>query len=315
MRVVFMGTPAFVLPVLDVLRSMAGLEVVGVVCPPDRARGRGRLPEPPPVKGYALECGIPVFQPASFRSEAARAELAAFAPDVVVVAAYGRLLPREVLDLPRHGCLNLHPSLLPSHRGPTPVPTAILEADTRTGVSLMLLDEGMDTGPVIARAEVTLHGRETSEGLTGELFHLGAGLLQANLGSWVRRELIAEVQDDSQATVTRKLEREDGLADWEQPAEVLDRRRRAYSPWPGLYTRWDGKVVKLLDTYPLPGLPREIVYPGQVVSAPLEDATPLAIATAEGLLGVYRLQMEGRRAVSAKEFLSGFPGIIGATFC
>ena len=310
-----MGTPAFVLPVLDVLCSMAGLEMVGVVCPPDRARGRGRLAEPPPVKGYALDCGIPVIQPDSFRSGAARAELAALAPDVVVVAAYGKLLPREVLDLPRHGCLNLHPSLLPCHRGPTPVPAAILEADTRTGVSLMLLDEGMDTGPVIARSEVTLHGRETSEGLTGELFPLGAGLLQANLGSWLRGELTAESQDESLATVTRKLEREDGLADWEQPAEVLDRRRRAYTPWPGLYTRWEGKVVKLLDTYPLPGLTRGVYHPGQVVSTPLEDATPLAIATAEGLLGVYRLQMEGRRTVSAKEFLSGFPRIIGATFC
>ena len=313
MRVVFMGTPAFVLPVLDALCSMPGFEVAGVVCPPDRARGRGRQPEPPPVKGYALQRGIPVIQPASFRTEAARAELAALAPEVAVVAAYGKLLPREVLELPSHGCLNLHPSLLPRHRGPTPVPAAVLEGDARTGVSLMLLDEGMDTGPVIAQTEIELHGRETSEELTGELFLLGGKLLEANLGPWARGELTASPQDDSLATVTRMLEREDGLADWNQSADILDRRRRAFTPWPGLYTHWDGKVVKLLDTMPLPGLPGEFAPPGQVVSSLGEDAAPLAVATGAGLLGVYKLQLEGRRAVSGREFLSGFPGFMGAT--
>ena len=171
-----MGTPSSVTPVLRRLYEMPDVDVVAAVTPPDRPRGRGRQPEPPPVKEAALHLDIPVLQPPGLRNETAQAELAALNPDVIVVAAYGRLLPPPVLELPPHGCLNLHPSLLPRHRGPSPVATAILEGDAITGVSLMLLDEGMDTGPVIARAEVTLEGDETAGALTDRLFDLGGAL-------------------------------------------------------------------------------------------------------------------------------------------
>ena len=303
-----MGTPQFVTPALHILHNMAIADVVAVVTPPDRPRGRGRLPEPPVVKEAARNLGIPVLQPASLRPELVRAELAELKPGVIVVAAYGRLLPPPVLALPPHGCLNIHPSLLPRHRGPSPVAAAILEGDEVTGVSLMLLDAGMDTGPVIARREHPV-GRETAGDLTEVLFQLGAELLEEKLEPWTKGELQAQPQDDASATVTRKLERADGLADWRLPALTLERQFRAYFPWPGLYTEWQGKALKLLEVTSLPdGDGGE--EPGRVVS--VSRAAPAAVVTGGGLLGMVRVQLEGRRAVSADEFLRGYPDFIGA---
>ena len=209
---------------------------------------------------------------------------------------------------PPHGCLNLHPSLLPWYRGPSPVPSTILGGDSLTGVTLMLLDEGMDTGPIIAQAEYTLSGEETAETLMGALFARGSDLLMENLDPWVSGGLQLCPQDEARATVTRKLEREDGRADWMLSAIELSTRRRAYTPWPGLYTHWDGKVVKLLDVV---ALPREIAQeagPGTVCVTGQVDL-PLAVVTGDGLLGLKRLQIEGRNAVTGAEFLRGYPGI------
>ncbi len=301
-------------PALQRLHGMPGVQVVSAVTPPDRPRGRGRQPEPPPVKTEAEALGIPVLQPPNLRGESIRAELASLAPDVIVVAAYGRFLPTAVLELPLHGCLNLHPSLLPRHRGPSPVATAILEGDETTGVSLMLLDEGMDTGPVVAKAEMPLTGGETAGELTATLFEVGGDLLQENLDPWVGGKLSAMPQDETLATISRKLERADGLVDWSQSAETIARKCRAFDPWPGLYTHWNGKALKLLDTVARQGLPAENAQPGRVISTPYDKATPLAVATGSGSLDVRRLQMEGRRAVSALEFVSGAPGITAAVF-
>lgn len=313
MRVIYMGTPAAVVPALERLCGMPDIEVVAAVTPPDRERGRGRRAEPPPVKEAALRLGIPVLQPDSLRSQSAQNQLAELDPDVIVVAAYGKLLPARVLELPPHGCLNLHPSLLPWHRGPSPVATAILEGDETTGVSLMLLDEGMDTGPLIAQREHTLTGEETSGELTDRLFDVGAELLAESIGPWTRGELQAHPQDNALATVTRKLERADGVTDWRLPAETLARRCRAYSPWPGLYTEWKGKTLKLLEVSLLPDSvsPEHVEgRPGQVLS--VIPANLPAVATGDGLLGLSRLQLEGRKPVSAREFLAGYPDFIGA---
>ena len=313
MRVIYMGTPAAVVPALERLCGMPDIEVVAAVTPPDRERGRGRRSEPPPVKEAAQRLAIPVLQPDSLRSKPAQDQLTELQPDVIVVAAYGKLLPPQVLELPPHGCLNLHPSLLPRHRGPSPVATAILEGDETTGVSLMLLDEGMDTGPLIAQREHTLTGEETSGELTDRLFDVGAELLAETIGPWARGELQAHPQDNALATVTRKLERADGLADWALPAETLARRCRAYSPWPGLYTEWKGKTLKLLEVSLLPdSVSPELVEgrPGQVLS--VIPANLPAVATGDGLLGLSRLQLEGRKPVSAREFLAGYPDFIGA---
>ena len=309
MRVIFMGTPTPAIQALETLCRMPEVDVAAAVTPPDRERGRGRRFEPPPVKEAALRLGVPVLQPESLRSQAVREQLAGFEPDVIVVAAYGKLLPRAVLELPPHGCVNLHPSLLPRHRGPSPVAAAILEGDEVTGVSLMLLDEGMDTGPVIAQREYAITGEEKCGELTDALFRAGADLLAENLAPWTQGELQAQPQDEARATVSRKLERADGLADWTVSAETLARRSRAYTPRPGLYTHWQGKTLKLLEVSPLLGC--DSAYrPGEVVSGGW--AAPAAVATADGLLGLSRLQLEGRKAVTAREFLSGYPDFIGA---
>ena len=203
MRLVFMGTPAFVVPVLDALVQDSSIEITGVYTPPDGRQGRGRSSQMPPVKAYALEHGLPVFQPASLRREEVQQEMASLRPDVIVVAAYGKFLPSAVLNIPPSGCLNLHPSRLPKHRGPSPVVTTILEGDEMTGVTLMLLDAGMDTGPIIAQRGHAVGPQDTAETLTTALFQSGASLLSEQLAPWVAGELTSQSQDDSLATVTR----------------------------------------------------------------------------------------------------------------
>jgi methionyl-tRNA formyltransferase len=310
MRLVFMGTPAFAVPVLAGLNDLDGWEVAGVYTPPDRPAGRGRLAQSSPVKDFASEHGIPVRQPASFRSAEALAELAALEPDAIIVAAYGKLLPPPILELAPLGCLNIHPSLLPRHRGPSPVATAILEGDTVTGVTLMLLDQGMDTGPLIAQTEYRLMGDETADQLTEILFGLGGTLLHESLSRWQSGELQAVPQDASLATVTRKLERADGLADWNLTAQELQRRARAFTPWPGLFTNWNGSVVKLVEVSVLPGQPG-----GEETGTVVETGEPAAaVVTGLGLLGLKTVQLEGRRAVAVSDFIRGAPGFIGARF-
>ena len=311
MRLVFMGTPDFVVPVLEALATAPNVEVVGVFTPPDRPKGRGRPTEMSPVKGYALSKGLPVYQPATLRSVQVQNELAGLGPDVVVVAAYGKLLPPQVLRTPLHGCLNLHPSLLPRYRGATPVAAAILDAEAVTGMTLMLLDEGMDTGPIVGQLEYPLSGAETAEALTASLFQLGAGLLLDSLDPWVAGQLTAQPQDESRATTTGKLERTDGLADWALPAAALERRCRAYTPWPGLFTHWEGKVLKLLDVVPLPQEAAPMAKPGQVAALSAEEPL-MGVGTGAGILGLRRVQLEGRRAATIEEFLRGYTGFVGS---
>ena len=301
-----MGTPAFVVPTLDALWTDPSVEVVAVYTPPDRARGRGRIFEATPVKRRAQELGIPVEQPATLRNAPTVQRLVSYAPDVVVVAAYGRLLPTDALTVPPFGCLNLHPSLLPRHRGPSPVVGAILADDDVTGVTVMLLDAGMDTGPIIAQRERKIGPKTNAADLTEGLFADGAALLAETLPKWMSGAASAVDQDSKLATYTSKVERADGLADWDLAAEKLARRQRAYTPWPGLYTRWDGKEVKLLEVAPIPG-----VREAGTVST-LAGQEPIVVGTGEGLLAVRRLQLEGRRAADADDFARGYPQFVGA---
>ena len=315
MRVIFMGTPEYAVPTLRLLQETPGTEVVGVYTPPDRPRGRGRNLEATPVKGAALEMGLPIFQPSSLRSTSAQVEMARLEPDVAVVAAYGKFLPAPVLRLPSHGCLNIHPSLLPKYRGPSPVASAILDGAGVTGVTLMLLDEGMDSGPVIAQKQLALEGAETAATLTATLFSIGGTLLLENLEAWIAGRLEAIPQDHGSATVTRKLERADGLADWQLSAAELERRSRAFTPWPGFFADWQGKMLRLLEVVAMEpsferlGLVSE--EPGLVQGLALQDC-PLGIGTSNGILGVKTLQLEGRRVASAAEFLRGYPAFPGS---
>ena len=304
MRIVFMGTPVFAVPVAERLLS-AGHSVVGVYTQPDRPAGRGRRTAPSPVKEFALREGLPVLQPTRLGTEEAVAELAALGPDAAVVAAYGRLVPAPALCVPRLGFLNMHPSLLPRHRGASPVAGAILAGDEVTGVTVMLLDEGLDTGPVLAQERTAIGAAENARDLTARLFEMGADLMVDALSGYARDAITPRSQDESAATMSARLSREDGRICWDDPAELIARMVRAYHPWPGAFTSWNGRTLKVLEATAHPdGTGR----PGTVAAQ--EGA--VAIATGDGALIATRLQLEGRRAVSAPEFLAGYPDLAGS---
>ena len=288
-----------------------GHKVVGVATQPDRPSGRGRGRGAPPVKRAAEELGLPVLQPASWRGEEAVEQVAALAPEAMVVAAYGRILPPALLRVPLLGTLNIHPSLLPRYRGPSPVAAALLAGEQTTGVSVMLIDEGMDTGPVLAQVEEPIRPEDTAETLTARLFRRGASLLAATLEPWARGEVLPQPQDDAQASYTRPLRKEDGAMDFRQPAERLWLQVRAYAPWPGTHTTWAGRRLKLLEVVPLPPT-GAADQPGEVVPLPPSGPAPVGVATGDGVLGLLRVQIEGRQPVAVRDFLAGHAGFARA---
>ena len=310
MRVVYMGTPAYAVAPLTRLVE-CGHRVVGVVTQPDRPAGRGRGVLPPPVKVFAESQGLPVLQSATLRDSTAQAEIRALDPEAIVVAAYGLILPRSVVQAPPLGCVNIHPSLLPRHRGPSPVAFTILEGDETAGVSLMILDRGTDSGPVIAQEERPLLPQDTTVTLTDELFRRGAELLVRILPAYGRGELTPEPQDDSRATYARKLTKEDGAIRWELPAVELWRQVRAYTPWPGSYTRWRGGLLKVVEAVPLPA--QDGAPPGTALRLPHGEQAPVGVATGDGVLGLVRVQPEGRRVMDAAQFLQGHADFPGST--
>ena len=308
MRVVFMGTPGFAVPALEHL-MLNQYQVVAVYTRPDKPAGRGRCLVPPPVKRAALELGLPVVQPLSLKTVGAVAELSAFRPDIIVVAAYGQILPPPVLDMPEHGCINIHPSLLPKYRGASPVTAAILAGDDFTGVSLMLLDKGLDTGPVLGKAAVAISPWDSTGSLTDKLSLVAAQLLQEVLVHWLRGEITPQPQDEAGATYSSRITKEDGEIDWNLPAGTIWRRVRAFNPWPGGYTWWRGKQLRVLEAVPIPG---GVSAAGQVIALPGEARADFGIGTGDGVLGVLRVQLEGKRALSAAEFLRGQREFLGA---
>ncbi len=308
LRVVFMGTPAFSAPVFRRLLE-AGHQVVGVFTQPARQTGRGRRLSPSPVKQAALERGIPVLQPASLRNDSSVVdELASLSPDVIVVAAYGLFLPTEFFELPTHGSLNVHPSLLPKYRGPAPVVTTILNGDDVTGVSIIRLIERMDAGPILAQRETPVGAAETSEELTPRLFELGAGLLIDILPDWASRKIIERPQDEQKATATHLLSREDGEIDWSNSADYISRQVRAYDPWPGTFTRWQGKTLKIIGATAGEVEDASTGSTGEVVA--LGDG--VAVVTGAGPLLLSELQMEGRKPAPVGDFLQGHPDFVGS---
>lgn len=306
-RVVFFGSPE---EAVFALRALVEARHVleAVYTRPDSISGRSKTPLPTPVKIAALQMGIPVETPATLRLPDVHERLATYGADVFAVASYGRILPGAALQLPRLGALNIHPSLLPLHRGPSPVATAILEGDRHTGVTVMLLDEGMDTGPLLAQTDpVPIDSNDTTGGLTRKLFEIGAELLVATLEKWKRGAVRPQPQDEAAASVTKLLERADGLIDWSKPAAHIERMTRAYDPWPGAFTKWDGRNLKLVEV---------------ACDEASDESTPLGVAIrrddklcvtcGRGAIVVKRLQLEGKKPVTAAEFLRGYPGIEGA---
>ncbi len=306
MRNVFMGTPAFAVPTLERLLQSEH-EVVAVYTQPDTPAGRGRQLAPSPVKQVALERGLKVLQPARLRASSQVGQLASLRPDVIVVAAFGQILSQKVLDIPPFGCLNVHPSLLPRYRGASPIAAAILAGDEYTGVTIMLLDAGMDSGPVLAQRPVAIEPQDTTATLAAKLAQVGAELLMETLGLWLNRQLTPQPQDEAKATYSQPITKEEGEIDWRLPAGEIWRRVRAFQPWPGCYTRWEGKSIKVLEARPLPGKGD----PGKVVSSGGRDLV-VGVQTGDGTLRLLRLQMEGKRAMTAAEFVRGQRGFVGA---
>ena len=308
MRIIFMGTPEFAVPCLEQL-VLNRYQVVAVYTQPDKPAGRGRSPLSPPVKKAALTLGLPVVQPINLKRAGVVAQLAGFNPDVIVVAAFGQILPQSVLDIPRYGCINIHPSLLPRFRGASPVEAAILAGDEFTGVSIMLMDTGLDTGPILARAAIPISGQDTTGSLTVELSQVAARLLQEVLIRWPRGEITPQPQNEAEASYSGTLSKEDGEIDWHLSARDIWRRVRAFYPWPGCYTRWQGKQLKIIEAVPLPQT--EVLETGQVAELSGGEAA-FGIYTEDGILGVLTVQLEGKRAMSAAEFLRGQRQFIGA---
>ncbi|HLG78203.1 MAG TPA: methionyl-tRNA formyltransferase, partial [Ktedonobacteraceae bacterium] len=319
LKIIYMGTPYFAVPALTALLEHAapgallpqGYEIVTVVTRPDKPAGRGRGVAFSPVKQTALTYSVPVWQPGSFKKQANSDALAAYQADLYIVAAFGQILPQVVLDQPRYGTLNIHASLLPKYRGADPIAEAILQGDQEAGVSIMLLDAGIDTGPVLLRKSIPLTEDETTGSLTVKLAELGAQSLLEALPAWIAGTVTPEPQDELRATHTRMLCKEDGEIHWTQPAAVLARKVRAYMPWPGAYTHWRGKLLKVIAAHAFhvePGVP---VAPGTVSIQEDAGHTVLAVATGAGLLLVKQLQLEGKKALSAEEFLHGYTHIVG----
>jgi len=311
LRVIFMGTPEFAIPSLEYL-VLNQYQVVAVYTRPDKPAGRGRSVVSPPLKRAALAWKLPVVQPVNLKSAEVVTQLVELHPDVIVVAAFGQILPQSVLDIPGCRCINIHPSLLPRFRGASPVASAILAGDEFTGVSIMLMDRGLDTGPVLARAQIPISAQETTGSLTAKLSLIAAQLLLEVLPRWSRGELTPQPQSEAEVTYSGSISKEDGELDWRLPAVDIWRRVRAFQPWPECYTGWRGRQLKIIEAVPLPAEKTPEV--GQVVAltASLEVKAAFGVSTGEGILGVLKVQLEGKRVMSAAEFLRGQRQFIGA---
>jgi methionyl-tRNA formyltransferase len=305
-RIIFMGTPEFAIPTLAML--VERFRVVAVVTQRDKPAGRGQQLTASPVKRWAAlhQPSLPILQPRTLRDAAVQATLAELKPDVIVVAAFGLLLPQPVLDLPPFGCVNVHASLLPRYRGAAPIPATILNGDTHTGITLMKLDAGMDTGPIITQTSLPIQPDDTTGTLSARLAELGAQLTAEMLPRWLAGEIAPQPQDEHQATLAPKLNKDDGRLDWSKPAVELERRVRALSSWPGTFTTWNGKILRILS--------------GQVSGHKTQDAPGLVVknqdgigvVTGEDILQLGMVQLEGKRAMSAADLSHGHSAFIGS---
>lgn len=306
-RIVFMGTPDFAVPALQTLVA-GGEQVVGVVTQPDRPQGRGKQLRPSPVKVVAQQAGLTLLQPESVKTEAAQRELAALKPELIVVAAFGQILRPEVLRLPPHGCLNLHASLLPRWRGAAPVAAAIRAGDRETGITLMLMDEGLDTGPMIAKRSRPIQPADTTGSLTAALAELGAALLRETLPAWLAGQIKPQAQDPALASLAPRLKKEAGVIDWSQAALDIERQVRAFDPWPGTFTLTPRGPLKILAVGLAPDLaPPDHLPPGSL----FQGQKQVYVVTGAGALQLVTVQPAGKKAMDALAMLNGQPELWG----
>ena len=295
-KIVFMGSPDFALPTLQLLADH--YSVVGVVTQPDRPAGRGRRLKAPPVKKLAQKLELAIIQPRRLSQSEAVEQVQTWAPDLIVVAAFGQLLGPEILELPPHGCLNVHASLLPRWRGAAPINAAILHGDTEAGITIMKMDPGLDTGPIISQRAIPIGPQETAGSLFNKLAPLGAELLIDTLPAYLRGEINPQPQDEAQATYAPKLSRSDGKLDFDQPAKQLARKVRAFHPWPGTYMRWHGDRLKIHQAHAI-----SATSPGVGVLS--EHECFPAVGTSAGMLVLDKVQPACKKAMPGDAFLRG----------
>lgn len=317
-RIIFMGTPDFAVPSLRALHRASDAQnwqITAVVTQPDRPAGRKRKPVASPVKQYAVEHGLPVLQPETLRKRSdpvnpAVAHLRQLTPDVMIVAAYGLILPKSVLKIPPRGCINVHASLLPAYRGASPINAALLDGLAETGNSIMLMDAGMDTGPVLAQGSLPIGNEDTTATLSERLAEHGASLLVDTLPRWLDGAIEPTDQADLQLKTGREptnvslIKKEDGRIDWSQPATHIERMTRAYAPWPSAFTTWNGETFKIWRADAVAGQTK----PGRVIEVDGETA----IGTGEGLLVLRTVQPAGKRQMDVKDFVNGAPEFVGS---
>lgn len=298
LSIVFAGTPAFALPCLDALASSEH-KLKAIYTQPDRPAGRGRKLQASPVKEWALPHELPVYQPSNFKDRNTIDELAALAPDVMVVIAYGLILPEAVLNTPRLGCINVHASLLPNWRGASPIQHAILHGDVKSGVTIMQMDKGMDTGDALTIAECPIHPSDTAETLHDRLAELAVAPLLTTLAKLSQGQITPAPQNNELATYAPKINKEDGLIDWSQPARVLERKIRAFNPWPIAYTSINNTLLKIHQARIIAEKSTQI--PGTILSL---DRNGMAVAAGDGILLIERLQFPGGKAMSVQDWLN-----------
>lgn len=308
-RIVYMGTPDFAVEPLEAIIK-AGYEVAAVVTQPDKQKGRGKEVKMTPVKECALRHGIPVFQPVKIKEPEAVAELEKYQADLFVVAAFGQLLSEEILNMPEYGCINIHASLLPAYRGAAPIQWAVLNGEKESGVTIMQMDKGLDTGDMLLKRSVELSPKETGDSLHDKLMHLGAELIVEALPKLEKGELIPEKQKDELSSYAKKLTKAMGQIDWSKDAVSLERWIRGLNSWPSAYTFFGGKTLKIWEAQVAEENGAQKAEPGQVVSVSREGFT---VACGQGALQILSLQLEGKKRVLTREFLLGYqvePGMI-----
>jgi methionyl-tRNA formyltransferase len=307
MRLIYLGTPEFAVPPLEALHA-AGYTIVAVITQPDSPARRSRELVPSPVRAAAERLGLPVQTPATLRDSDAVAALAATRPDLAVVAAYGEILRRDVLAIPSHGYLNIHPSLLPRWRGPAPVAGAILAGDAQTGVTIMRIDAGMDSGPILAQRALPLPPDARAGALTAELFVLGANMLLEAIPPYLAGELVPQPQDHAQATRTGLIRKDDGRVDWARPAVQIERMTRAYDPWPGAFTHYGGQPLRLLAAAV------DASWQGEEPPGAMLPGPELRVATGAGALRLLEVQPAGKRPMTGAAWRRGLREGAGARF-
>ena len=301
-NIVFMGTPDFAAPTLDAL--IAHHRVLAVATQPDRPAGRNKRLRQSPVKRLAAASDIPIFQPKRLRQPESIARLAEWKADLFVVAAFGQILPPTALDLPTYGAVNVHASLLPRWRGAAPIQAAIRAGDAETGITIMLMDAGLDTGPMLAKRAIPVAADETGQSLHDKLARIGAELLIETLPKYLSGMIQPQAQDESQASYAPRINKEEGEIDWSQSAMAIERLVRAFNPWPGAFTDWQGRQLKIHAGRHGPGLAR----PGQVTV----QGGRIAIGAGAGLIYPTELQLAGRKRMSIDDFANGYSDFVGA---